>query len=510
LYKIFSAQQDNNMNRLLIESFEGRLLLGITSFVVVMILVGWIAINEPARMASFELQHTGRSIERGAELFAANCSTCHNKDGRGQAGRAPGLNNPQLFGVNFVADINNQILRLERNLVELNNDDPAATPDKKGLIIQLGIEREAVFGELGDAATSDERKTELTTRLQEIDAQLSITTEAQAALDALLAERTTLTAELAAAETTDERKVEIQDRLEAITTEITPTEADSLQLRVAKYEALLATLYPLRDAQLNALSNPIDVKDYLPRFYALIKSATDPIHERFEFTNYLINDSNRLTQVGWGGDLRSYVTTTLVHGRPGSNSVWEGTAMVAWAQSGGGPLRDDQIEDIVNFILNYDKGDAWTLEDLYAVNQFGKLHGGGEPAVIVDTLESLFNGDAKAATDAVVALTGDPARGDTLYHGSIRTGANKTLGCKSCHVGGSQAPETVGTWARVTNERITLPEFAGYTPEQYIIESIMSPNAYTVPPYAGIMPTTLAGWLTPQDMADILAYLKTQ
>ena len=42
-------------------------------FVGMMILVGWVAINEEARMQSFVRQHTGRSIERGAELFASLC-----------------------------------------------------------------------------------------------------------------------------------------------------------------------------------------------------------------------------------------------------------------------------------------------------------------------------------------------------------------------------------------------------------------------------------------------------
>ena len=58
------------MGRLLfIKTIEGRILAGITMFVGMMILVGWVAINEEARMQSFVRQHTGRSIERGAELI---------------------------------------------------------------------------------------------------------------------------------------------------------------------------------------------------------------------------------------------------------------------------------------------------------------------------------------------------------------------------------------------------------------------------------------------------------
>ena len=70
------------MGRLLfIKSIEGRVLAGITMFVGMMILVGWVAINEEARMKAFVQQHTGRSVERGAELFASLCSECHGEDG---------------------------------------------------------------------------------------------------------------------------------------------------------------------------------------------------------------------------------------------------------------------------------------------------------------------------------------------------------------------------------------------------------------------------------------------
>ena len=51
------------------KSIEGRILTGTVMFVAIMILVGWVAINEEARMQAFVQQHTGRSVERGAELF---------------------------------------------------------------------------------------------------------------------------------------------------------------------------------------------------------------------------------------------------------------------------------------------------------------------------------------------------------------------------------------------------------------------------------------------------------
>lgn len=80
-----------------VPNFQQRLLLGIGSFVGMLLLVGWIAINEPARMEVFTQQFNGRSIENGATLFLNNCATCHGVDGKGIAERAPALNNPMLF-----------------------------------------------------------------------------------------------------------------------------------------------------------------------------------------------------------------------------------------------------------------------------------------------------------------------------------------------------------------------------------------------------------------------------
>ena len=72
------------MNLLFIRSIEGRILMGITMFVGMMILVGWVAINEEARMQAFvPAAYGAESIERGAELYALNCSECHGEEGYG-------------------------------------------------------------------------------------------------------------------------------------------------------------------------------------------------------------------------------------------------------------------------------------------------------------------------------------------------------------------------------------------------------------------------------------------
>jgi mono/diheme cytochrome c family protein len=425
------------LNRFVIPTIEGRIFTGITMFVAVMILIGWVAINEPARMASFVEQHNGRSIERGAELFASRCSTCHGADARGIVEKAPGLNNPMLFGHSFFKDINDQIAPLERKTGELNAQ-----------LEELNNERTALTTEAGSADLTDARRQEINTRLAEIDALTDV-----------------------------EGDTAIPPQLTAIQAELQP-------------------LYTQRDALIDSLQGPID-KGYLPELEAA-RTAGGAV-----LTAYLNQDSSRLAQVGWGGSVDNYIRTTLIHGRPGSEKVWP-APMVSWSQRGTGPLRDDQLDDIVAYIMNYDKGDAWTTEDLASVQQFAKLHGGGGGA---GSDIPPVGTDVETAFTTVEPLVGDPVRGEALYTGGTRTELKRALGCAGCHLGGVSAPPTEGTWERVETVRLLEPQFAGYTPEHYVIESIINPAAYIVPTYTDAMPHNFGEILSPKDLADIVAFL---
>lgn len=467
------------MNRLIIERIEGRILVGITMFVAIMILVGWVAINEPARMASFERQHLGRSIERGAELYAANCATCHGTDGRGITERAPGLNSPHLFGYDFLASANNEIARLERGIRELET-----------LTTELNTEREQLITEVGSPDTTDQRRNEIVARVTELNALID-PAGGQEALAQIEALRTELAGDVSAA-----RTAEIEAEIAALTNTL------PLPVQITLIEEALAPLLEARATQIEALLAAID-RGYLPGLEAAQAAGG------LTLTEYLIRDANRLAQAGWAGDLASFLRTTLIHGRPGSQDAWGGNQMVAWAQTGGGPLRPDQVDDLVNYILNWDKGSQWTLEDLYGVNQHMKLKADAA-LVSAGPAAEVAGTDVDAIVAAIADLTGDPARGQAIYNGESRTEVNIRLGCSSCHLGGVQAPATEEQWNLVTNVRLNEPQLAGYTAEKYLVESIVAPNAYVVPNYAsGVMPGQYGTQLSNQDIADIIAYVRS-
>jgi hypothetical protein len=85
-----------------------------------------------------------------------------------------------------------------------------------------------------------------------------------------------------------------------------------------------------------------------------------------------------------------------------------------------------------------------------------------------------------------------------------------TLACNSCHSNTVLAPLIEGTWTRVEELRLAEAQFAGYTAEQYVVESIVDPYAYLVSGYGQVMPPSFGERLDHQMLADILAYLRSQ
>ena len=413
------------MDRLHIRSIEGRLLAGISMFVAIMILVGWVAINEEARMQAFVQQHTGRSIERGAELFASLCSECHGEEGLGSGDRAPALNSPHLFGFDPVAEQTSAITNANRSLVRLN---------------QLS---EALLAELTDSENPP----------------------------------------------TEEQQDEIFAELEAI------------EQQMQEQETIIAEAVSARAGILESLETAVE-RGLFPQWESVQDIETTSDNEVEIFFN---NNGTRLAQVGWGGDLHGYVVTTLVHGRPGSLNVWPNSTggMAAWSQAAGGPLREDQLEDIAAYILNWDKGGAWTQEDFIAVQQYGKPLADGSlpseppPPPVGDDVEGILQ---RWADEGIV---GSAVSGADLYENEYK--------CSDCHRGGASAPDTVGTWTRVQTERLIQAQFAGYSGEMYLIESIVQPNVYLVDGYnSGVMPENFGIRMENQHLADIIAFLMTQ
>ncbi|MFQ5400088.1 MAG: c-type cytochrome [Anaerolineae bacterium] len=190
--------------------------------------------------------------------------------------------------------------------------------------------------------------------------------------------------------------------------------------------------------------------------------------------------SQRMEAMQWEGSKKAYLEQAVSSGRLG-------TVMPTWSVEFGGPMRRDQIQDVVAFIMN------WESEELCS-----------EPLVTYEWPQSITDYQAEFGE-------GDAVNGANLY---------VKYGCFGCH--GDPAVEgtnAVGPWLGQIAD-IGATRIEGYTAADYIYESILDPNAYIVdecPTGPCADPSAMAGQNfglrmsgSPQDMADILAYLLEQ
>ncbi|NIM92730.1 MAG: c-type cytochrome [Anaerolineales bacterium] len=199
-------------------------------------------------------------------------------------------------------------------------------------------------------------------------------------------------------------------------------------------------------------------------------------------------NGDRLESISWTGTVEDYLRGVIAAGRPVPS---EGTnypqRMPAWGQEFGGPMRGDEIEGLVAYIMNW--------EDV-ALAEAGE----GTPVPAPeDTI----------GTDITVELPeGDSDRGAAL---------SDTLGCSGCHLLSEVGPPWLpdggepGIGERA-GTRITQVDYTGeaINSEEYLIESIVLPDVYVVDGYQqGLMPGNYGDRLTVQEVADLVIYMLT-
>lgn len=96
------------------------------------------------------------------------------------------------------------------------------------------------------------------------------------------------------------------------------------------------------------------------------------------------------------------------------------------------------------------------------------------------------------------AITGTVAAGEALYAG---------LGCTACHSLDGTAgvgPSYLGLGERAAEM------LEGYSAEEYVRESILNPCAFVVEGFSCVMPQNYGDQLSPQDLADLVAFTLAQ
>ncbi len=189
--------------------------------------------------------------------------------------------------------------------------------------------------------------------------------------------------------------------------------------------------------------------------------------------------SQRMTDMNWSGTKANYVLTTISAGRG---------AMPTWHEQFGGPLRPDQVQNVANFVLN------WESETLCAA-----------PIVTYEWPDQVT--DFLSGPD--VTSPGDATRGADLYA--------VTYGCAACHgAHDGSTPAAIGP-SLIDIKTNGATRVDGMDAQQYVYHSILFPSDFIAPecptgPCAGppsVMPANFASRMgdNPQDMADMLAFL---
>jgi mono/diheme cytochrome c family protein len=577
-----------------------RIYAGIFFFTGIMILIAWAAINEESRMEEFTQRFEGRSIENGASLFESNCAECHGPNGYGLVGAGPALNNPEMFGYNFLESYNTRLDELNEELESLNaqvnpahqerideiqaeiREVEAAKRDRREDIVYNYLDPSPAV----DSPYEEARQALLEARENTVETLLNIDEETreqfnisvpdptaedyEEQLESITANRVSffaqsvrtqaeavqmeyneLSASIEAAEeageTVSEADLERQEELNTQISELTDL-ADSIEAaannlsspesRFNRFEDLRNAhqqVQELREEQA-AIEEQIDALDPEASNYegqlqtleenvseldtqireaeAARDEARDALIEFGDIVPYdpIVLDANdnevppdRLRDTEWQGTLGDFVQTTLISGRPTSASYWP-NPMAAWSQEAGGPLRLDQINNLTNFILNWERD--FTQQDLWNINQYaivpsaggggleGEAVGSDVPTIVEQISEGMASGE----------LVPDPAAGEIAYNSA-------DLGCAGCHVvgGGGAGPDPTGVAWRAENVHVgeTYGDVFIETGDHYLVQSIVRTNDFIVEGFnENVMPANFDERLTLQTLADIVAYLK--
>lgn len=215
-----------------------------------------------------------------------------------------------------------------------------------------------------------------------------------------------------------------------------------------------------------------------------LPSVAPALHSKYFFTQ-------RLLDVNWAGSLHDYVKLTVASGRPSKVQTQWAQIMPTWSQRYGGPLRDDQVENVTAFVLNWEE-DALTQGTAENPDPW-------QPFADAPT-RAVAGGDAPAAEVAPEATGPRPPQ--ELF---------ASMGCVGCH--NLDQPQTADNRGPVGPNMGNLPENAavrvpGEDAQTYVHTSIVNPNAHLSDNYAGgLMPQNFTEKMSEEEINALVAWL---
>jgi mono/diheme cytochrome c family protein len=197
----------------------------------------------------------------------------------------------------------------------------------------------------------------------------------------------------------------------------------------------------------------------------------------------------RLADLGFTGTLYDYVKLTVAAGRPNNRQSQWAQMMPTWSSRYGGPLRDDQVEDVTSFVLNWEADALTQTAETDPWQPF-------QNAPMTD----IFTGQA-VETAAPAESTG-PRSPQQLF--------NVDMACAGCHninlpqtdtEKGPVAPN-MGNFHETAGTRVPGEDAVTYTHN-----SIVNPNAHTVEGYNPVMPANFGERMSPEEIDSLVQWI---
>ncbi len=233
------------------------------------------------------------------------------------------------------------------------------------------------------------------------------------------------------------------------------------------------------------------------------------IHSRYFFTQ-------RMKDVGWAGSLHDYIALTVAAGRPSKTKSQWAKIMPTWSSRFGGPLRDDQVEQVTQFVLNWQEDaitqqwDSSVVTPTAGVTRTTGVTGTAPtPLVNLDPFQPFHDAPSTAPTTTITFTVGSLGAAAVGTAAAISATLPQTtaavpagprppqqlyvaMACSGCHKidqdhtdanPGAPGPNQ-GNLYKTAATRVP-----GQDAETYVYTSITNPSAFVVPGYVdGIMP----------------------
>jgi mono/diheme cytochrome c family protein len=229
------------------------------------------------------------------------------------------------------------------------------------------------------------------------------------------------------------------------------------------------------------------------------------LNSRYFFTQ-------RLEDIGYTGSVHDYVSGTVGAGRPSKAVRQWAQMMPTWGARYGGPLRDDQVEHVTNFVLNWEEDalkqswDPASGENLDPWQPFQDGPSRAETGTLTHTVGTL--GVAAVLPEQVAGGIVTPTQ--TTEEAPVAQSPAQlfvSMGCAGCHLLGDIGVGVTGP------DQNLLPEVAGtrvpgQDAETYVYTSIVDPNAHVVEGYQpGIMPANFSERMSEEEIQAMVDWL---